>query len=347
MGFNSMNPKDAMRSNAKLEEIFGDRLFDWNWAVKKQHIRFHGPVIAYENFWFDIITEKGKQTRVPKLCIDLDPYTDTYISDDCPFRRSGLGSQSRFYLVNGIWRKEQDNKPAKLPKMLESEKKLKKIIKKTPDFPDGWEAYQLDMKGGSDSWTPNFVFVLSARNAGLVSEMSKENVYKGKNYDPADVDYGCDVVVKYDPKGTGTGKFAIARDEAAGMTPLSDEEMDFLVCKHDVIPIPSARDAEAEWKSFKKRITSEDDKRDDDRGGSNRGRQSASRLDEDDADDDSDRKPAGRGRGRDDDDDGDDEGGRGSSRGRVSSRTSSRTASRTSSRSAKGGRADPDDDIPF
>jgi hypothetical protein len=295
VGFNSTSPKSAMGRSDRLEDLFGEYFFDYNDAVKEQELRPIGPVIAYEYYWFDIITEKGKSVRIPRLCIDLDPYTDTYTSENCPFRASGLGGQGRFYLVNAIWRKQQDAKPAKLPKKNEFESKLRKVMPKTPDFPQGWEAYQLSP--GSSSWTPVYVLKLSANSAASVVDMIGENTYKGKTYDATHEDHGFDLLLKYNPKGTGTGKFQLNKGE---QNALDDEEMDYLVHKLDVLKFPSPKEAEADWKKLKPMIDSDaKDTRED----KHRGKTSASRLDDDDEGDEDEAPRKGKSRVKDEEDD--------------------------------------------
>jgi hypothetical protein len=75
MGFNTMNQRSGMNGgNQRLDEIFGPLLFDWKEAAQTQCFRPHGPIIAYEFYWFDIIGEKTqKLVSIPKLCLDLDP----------------------------------------------------------------------------------------------------------------------------------------------------------------------------------------------------------------------------------------------------------------------------------
>jgi hypothetical protein len=277
MGFNSVNPRTAMRQSDKLKDMFGSHWFDWEDATTTQYLRPIGPVIAYEYWWFDIIGPKtGQPGRVPKLCIDLDPYTDTYISDVCPYRASGLGGQNRFYLVNSIWRKQQDAMPRKLPEHSDFEKKLRAVMPKTPDYPKGWEAYQ--MAPHSESWSPVYVLMMSAFQAAKVADLSGENMVKSVSYDATDEDQGFDLKVKYDPKGSGTGKYMIDKGESNA---LDNDEMDYLVQKLDVLKYLSPKEAEADWKDFKQILdTSEKEPRED----MQRGRASASRLDEDPVD---------------------------------------------------------------
>lgn len=288
MGFNSSNAKSAMGRSDKLKDLFGEYWFDYEKAAKTQDLRPVGPWIAYEYWWFDIITEKGKQITVPRLCTDLDPYMDTYTSDNCPFRASGLGRQNRFYLNNVIWRKQQDAQPAKLPKLNDFEQKLRKVVAKHKDYPEGWEAYQLSP--GSSSWTPVYVAMFTANNAATVGDLEAENIYKGKSLPASDVDHGFDVRVKYDAKGTGTGKYQFTKGESNA---LSDEEMDFLVHKLDVLKFPTPKEAEADWKQLKQSLDTDGGGKKED---AHRGKTSASRLDDDDEGDEA--PPARNGKGR-------------------------------------------------
>lgn len=287
MGFRDMNPKSAMRGNDKLEEILQGGAFDKMDAVKRQSFRPVGPVIAYEYYWFDIITKAGERKSIPKLCIDLDPYTDTYVSDVCPYRASGKGRQGRFYLVNGIWRKAQDEMPAKLKPPLAEEAKLRKVIGEMPGYPDGWVSYQ--KTPGSDTFTPVRVFIISASSAVDIARMADDNVVKGVTYDASDIDYGFDISYTHNPKGSGTGKNIYQKGE---QTPLSDEEMDYLVYKLDVLALPSQADAEHEWRDLEKKLDPNPRSRNND-DNSMKGAGPASRLD-DDAEDHAPRAPARR-----------------------------------------------------
>ena len=338
-GFMSKHPDTAMTSSQKLHEMFGPYWFEYKNAVKKQEFRPIGPVLSYEYYWYTIIGKKtGKAVDIPRLCIDLDPYTDTYISDVCPFRASGQGRQSRVYIVNAIWRQKQDLQPAHLPKLRDFESKLRKVIGKTPDYPNGWEAYQL--APSSDSWTPVYVLHFTATNGAKVAEMSRDNVVKGVAYDVTDDDYGIDITVKYDPNGTGTGKYQYDDGKSS---PLTDDEMDYLVHKLDVLTYPKPKEDEADWKDLQKILASEDqveDKKAKSNGA--RGQASASKLDEDE-----DSASVRHSRAsRDDDRDG-----RGSGRetraAAPSARSSARAKMRPSSRSSSGRSQVADDDIPF
>ena len=332
-GFGSMNPKDAMGKSDKLKDMFGSYWFDWKNATKSQYFRPIGPVIAYEYVWFSIITKHGKQINVPRLCIDLDPYTDTYTSDVCPFRNAMANGQAdsvgRMYIVNGIWRKAQDEEPKKVPAHTDFEKKLRKVIAKTPDYPQGWEAYQ--MAPNSESWMPVYVFNLTANNASKVADLSSENMVKGVAYDATDEDHGFDIKAKHDPNGTGSGKYQFDFGESS---PMEDFEMDYLVHKLDVLKFPSPKEADNDFKELKGSLdTGEKPVKED----KQRGRASASRLDDDEPESSSRSERGSSRRGKEEDDD-----------EPAPSRTASRPVRGAAKSAARGSsRRDLDDDIPF
>lgn len=275
MGFNTMNPGDAVSKQLKLHEMFGEGYFDPKLAsAKAQELRPIGPVIAYEYYWFTILTKNGKIAKIPKLCIDLDPYTDEYVSEVCPFRASGLGERSRVYVFNVISRKAQDEMPARLKPPRAEESKVVHIMKECPDFPGGWEVYRKTV--GSDTYTPVRVFIATATGALAIADMSKDNIVKGITYDASDVDYGFDILYKHDKNGAGTGRHIYQRGEDS---PLTDEELDYHVYELDVLKFPTQKEAEKEWREIEGRLT-EAEASDD----SMRGRKSAARLDEDDED---------------------------------------------------------------
>jgi hypothetical protein len=320
MGFNSMNPKDAMGAdNEKLYEMFGEYWFDYaKYASKStQQFRLHGPVIAYEYYWFNIQTKTKGIKPIPKLCIDLDPYTDEYVSDNCPFRSSGKGRQSRIYIVNGIWRKAQDDKPAKTKPHTAFEKKERVVMAKSPSHPKGWSMFQL--APDSESWTPNYVFKFTAPQTAELNNYQAK--HKGKEYDVTDVDYGIDICIKYSKNGQKIN-YDLSKGEGGEPTPLADEEMDFLVHKLDILTFPTPQQCEKEWKDLRTKIVEGYD-RDDDRN-SGKGRASASRLDEEDEDNRDTRK--GRGRDVDNDDGEEDDAPRG--RGRPASSAGKPASSR-------------------
>jgi hypothetical protein len=274
MGFNSINPKSAMGRGDKLEDIFGEHFFSWKSAVKTQSLRPIGPVLAYEHWWFTIQSKTKGVVSVPRLCLDLDPYTDAYTSDLCPYRSSGLGRQNRFYIFEAIWRKKQDEQPGKLKPRMEEEKKLVKLCNPTPDFPEGWKGYKL--AAGSTSWTPIVVVSISAHNAANIASLVEENIVEGRSYDAAHEDYGFDLDVRFDPKGTGSGKYSIVKGKE---TYLEDDEMDYLRHKLDVLHPVSQKEAEADIRELRKVIVEEDDKEDKFKG------RSVSKLDQSDEDD--------------------------------------------------------------
>ena len=325
-------------------------LFDFKDAEKEQSFRLIGPVLSYDNFWVQIDTQNGLK-RIPIRGIDLDPYTDEYAHDECPARAAGI-RPSRVYYVNAIWRQKQDLQPAKAAKVSPAEAKLRKVMV-TPSYPKGWEGYQADVK--TKSWTPVVVLSLSANMVKEIIEMSDENIHKikGKNgkateqaFDVTDVDYGFDIKIKYFPKGSGTGKYRCLMGD---VTPLEDDEMDYLVHKIDLIKLPTLSEAVANFKQLKERIVEEDN--DKGKGDKKSNARSRSKLDDDD-DEEKPRGKSGRSRGKSDDEDGDeDETPRGRSGGKTSRRAANDDdgdedeAPKRGRRSARD--ADEDDDIPF
>ena len=277
-GFSSKKPP-SMR-NDRLDELLPIYKYKDN-DGKTVKFRPFGNIISYEYVWFYIKTEQGKVIQIPKLCTDLDPLTDEYVADDCPFRKSGLGRSDRFYLVNAIYRKAVDLRPAKLPKMTDEEKKYVKT--------DSFDEEMRYVKMGSDVWTPVVPLQLSSSAARNLATLEAENIVDGKPYGVTDLDYGFDIAIKYDSKGTGTGKFQLTDGNNA--TAITDKEMDYHVYNLDVLKYPSLKANQEEWKNLKEKIT--DPPKDIKKGGGAASR----RLEEDEEEDDvRNRKPANSGK---------------------------------------------------
>lgn len=289
------NRKPPSRRNDRLDEL----LPIYNFADNDQKtvaMRPIGNIISYEFIWFHIITPSGIK-KIPKLNTDLDPITDEYVANDSPFRKDGRGEISRIYLINAINRKLQDAMPAKLPKLRASEKKLIK----TTSFNDKMN-YKEHL---SDSWTPVVPLRFYPPAVTNIASLEAENIVDGKSYGAADLDYGFDLKIKYNSKGSGSGKMIITEGEPSAIT---DEEMEYLVYDLDVLKYPTLAEEMADWKTFKEKITDAPE----DKKGTKGGAKAASRLEEDEEEDDirSSRKSSksnssklSRGRSRDDEDD--------------------------------------------
>ena len=236
---------------------------------KTASFRPFGEIISYEFIWFHIKTQKGI-IPIPKLCTDLDPYTDEYIADDCPFRKSGLGRSDRIYLVNAIDRKKEKLRPAKLPPFRASEKKLRTI---ETIFKDA----MYYMEPNSDSWTPVVPLKLSASSVRQITAAEADNIIDGKSYGCTDLDYGFDLKIKFDSKGTGTGKMQITMGAESEIT---DAELDYRVYDLAVLKYPSIKAQMEEWKNFKDKITDAPD------SAKKGGAAASRRLEEDEEEDD-------------------------------------------------------------
>lgn len=277
-GFRGKNPPS--RGNDKLADLLPVYEFKENDNTEVSFRPF-GTIISYEFYWFHIITTKGI-SKVPKLCTDLDPWTDEYIEEKCPFRADGRGQASRVYLVNAIDRDRQLKIPRNLPTLNSIEDQFV-----PSDYFDAYAPFNFDgsmrfIKKGSKAFTIWRPLVLSAASVRQIGEGEENNIVNGEKYSCTHPEYGFDVQFKYNSKGTGTGKMIVTADpkDERNLTAITDEELEFPVYELDVMKYPRLKDHKNDYKEFSQKITDAPDETK--KGGAT----ARGRLEEDERDDD-------------------------------------------------------------
>jgi len=99
-GFKDAKPMSSNKT-PRLEDIIEVMKFP---SGKWTQGRLVGNIWSYVNVWFDIIKKDGQKVSIPKLCLDYDARTEEMASEVCPYRKSGLGRLSKFYVTNLIIR---------------------------------------------------------------------------------------------------------------------------------------------------------------------------------------------------------------------------------------------------
>lgn len=251
-GFSSKTPPSL--DNVRLEDLLPVYDFADN-SGKTVHFRLFGNIISYEYIWFYIMSKTKGKVKVPVLCTDLNPFTDKYVADDCPFRQDGRGQVSRIYLINAIHRERQDREPKKIPPLTQREKDFVS----SPYF-DAYKPFNFDGKmrfinKDSSAWTPFVPLRLTASHARQIAEIETNNIVDGEKYDSNHIEFGFDISFKF-TKGVGGGpsKMIITADPEKDATEITDEELEFPVYNLDVMKYPRLADVKARYKEFSKRI---------------------------------------------------------------------------------------------
>lgn len=282
------NKNDAV-GPPRLDEIFDVLKLGKEW----EQVRLIGPITSYYVIWIPIKGKKtGKETNIPRLCIDYDPSTDSMVGENCPYRKAGF-TGSKVYLANVIVRNLQESQPRKLPPHEKSEKKEKELLGEGPFF---------FKKKGSASWTPVRVVEIRSMVADKLKNLTALNKHEGKDgvkkpRELSDPKYGRDVSLRFDADAKGPSKYDVNLE--GKKTPLTDEEKAFLIWNLDVIKMPSIEEVKTDYKNIKDMIFIKKDDEDDEDD-----RKVYSR---DDDDDDDDRKSKKNKKQRSDDDDDDDD----------------------------------------
>ena len=309
--------------SARIEELID--VFKWpdgKWVQVRLMDRGLLPISTH---WVPIIGSKtGKESKIPRLCLNIDPTSGKAIKGKCPYCELGDTARAQdHYYFNAIIRELQEDQPKKAVKPTSAERET--------GFKD------ID----SRSWTPVRAIRLPG---GLLDQFKAQkdlNKHKSKktgetkkyaiNHDK----YGVDFNVMYDSTTKGAGKYKISKE---GRTPLTEEELEYLVYDLDGAAIAkemglktleeALRDVKTltlaggkggkddDEKSKGRRVIDDDDE---DEKPSKKSKKSKHRdddeddEDEDDEDDDEDEKPSKKSKKskkskhRDDDDDDDDD----------------------------------------
>ena len=300
------------RDNARIEELV--EVFKWpdgQWVQLRLLDRGLTPISTH---WIPIIGKKtNKPTNIPRLCVNVDPETGKPQDNGCPYCALGdFAKASDHYFMNAIIRELQEDEPQKKVKPTSSEKKT------------GYK--DID----SRAWTPVRVVRMPG---GLVDQfkaqkdLNKVKTKKGKKAFAVNHEkYGRDYNVMYDSKVKGPQKYKISKEDR---TPLTEEEMEYLVFDLDAAPIlkelglmsvkeakrdadalpidPDGADDKKDSKSKAKRLVSDEDEDEDDEGVDLGKKKKKKSRDEDEDDDDEDDRPAKKKKSKSRDDDDEDE----------------------------------------
>ena len=200
--------------SARIEELID--VFKWpdgKWVQVRLMDRGLLPISTH---WVPIIGSKtGKESKIPRLCLNIDPDSGKAIKGKCPYCELGDTARAQdHYYFNAIIRELQEDQPKKAVKPTSSERET--------GFKD------ID----SRSWTPVRAIRLPG---GLLDQFKAQkdlNKHKSKktgetkkyaiNHDK----YGVDFNVMYDSSIKGGQKYKISKE---GRTPLTEEELEYLV----------------------------------------------------------------------------------------------------------------------
>lgn len=219
-------------------------------------IRLFGPVYSDAFFWAKAKQGSNKSFRAPCRCYDpdthqcvpekYDPWYDEYRRecDENIDRKDRLLQYSRYFYMQAIVRKLQDNMPAK-NRITAQEKKTGF---KDPD---------------SDSYTPVVVVQLTPKILSAIQDMKEDNVVKLKSgtrkaYNVTDEKFGRDIMIKKDMSpGVAPGDiYQVKLAVDSGRTPLTEEEKAYLTWDMNTIYAPEQSEAEVkrDFESWARRM---------------------------------------------------------------------------------------------
>lgn len=219
-------------------------------------IRLFGPVYSDAFFWAKAKQGSTKSFRVSCRCYDpdthqcvpekYDPWYDEYRRecDENIDRKDRLLQYSRYFYMQAIVRKLQDNMPAK-NRLTAQEKKTGF---KDPD---------------SDSYTPVVVVQLTPKILSAIQDMKEDNIVKLKSgtrkaYHVTDEKFGRDIMIKKDMSpGVAPGDiYQVKLAVDSGRTPLTEEEKEYLTWDMNTIYAPEQSEAEVkrDFESWARRM---------------------------------------------------------------------------------------------
>ena len=219
-------------------------------------IRLFGPVYSDAFFWAKAKQGSNKSFRVSCRCYDpdthqcvpekYDPWYDEYRRecDENIDRKDRLLQYSRYFYMQAIVRKLQDNIPAKNNITAQE----KKTGFKDPD---------------SDSYTPVVVVQLTPKILSAIQDMKEDNVVRLKSgtrkaYNVTDEKFGRDIMIKKDMSpGVAPGDiYQVKLAVDSGRTPLTEEEKVYLTWDMNTIYAPEQSEAEVkrDFESWARRM---------------------------------------------------------------------------------------------
>ena len=223
-----------------------------DWPVGEyEHIRLIGPISAYCNIWFTILTAKNPKQAIPKLCLDLDPETDEFTTEICPYRKSGKGREGKYYVVNCIVRSLQEDADGNV---LDFPKATIPITEQ-----HGYKAYwgtKADAKR-----TPVRLVEMTENAAEKLLNIKKLNFVKGPDgkqfYEVSDPKFGCDIQIMMDPNKKGAAKVDVQK---GNRTPITPEERRYIIFPTDLMKPDRLEEAKREMADLMTKIV-EDEKK--------------------------------------------------------------------------------------
>lgn len=184
-------------------------------SLKYLTLRPFGDVFAYGGHWVKTKTREGKPTTFYTLCTAFDPETgrkDT--SKKCPWC-DHKGEEVRFaadFYTNVIVRREQKNRPERLPKLTKTE------------LATGFK------EKGSDSWTPVKALRMGTSVVRGMKDEKELNVHENKDgeseaFSVSHPRFGKDVLIKHDKDAAPALQYKV---RGGDQTPLTKEERTLL-----------------------------------------------------------------------------------------------------------------------
>lgn len=222
---------------------------DRKWNV----LRIVGPVTSTCVHWFKIKTKEGKVVPIPKYCLNWNPNEESFDANGCPYCANDLDTDITYY-TNAINRALVEQKPGKLyPHVADEERRVNIGSKDDP--------FKVFLKSkDSRSWTPIEIYRLPVSVVRQILDLpNSRQVKNGKRTEQKDMPvsdrrYGCDIQIKYDSKGTGSGKYAVQL--GTNRKRLSDEEKAYLAWPLDFQEkgVETLEQATKEWKGLKEKL---------------------------------------------------------------------------------------------
>lgn len=301
MGIGSAKPKTGRKDNLRLEEVI--TLMEWQPDAITPFRLIGDQILSIKRHWIKIYAGKEKKIiKVPRYCLKHNPLNEDEPHDvHCPYcdlshggsETNATASYEFFYLMNAIDREEQENEPAKKGAPTKSEAKT--------GFKDP----------NSKTWTPVKVARLTSTVAGRIQELKDLNKKKGKDgktktYDLDHAKFGCDILLRYKPKASGTDKYSVDKGDR---TPITDEEKEYLTynLSPEILTLTGLLSEKEAAEDFKRNeyVGGDDVEEDDDDDSYSLGKKKKKKSKKSDDDEDTPKKKKKKSKSSDDDDDDD------------------------------------------
>lgn len=208
-------------------------LLDWyKWRESRSgedefnHIRLIGPIKSACYHWIEVRKNDGTKTSFPMTCagfpmtcVGYNPETETTDIEKCPACQIKI-SQQKFYFQNAIIRREQEIKPARAIELEDCPEEMAKEYRAI----------------GDKHWSPVKVVKIPVTCAAQLRDIVGLNKHrvedKVRSMDISDIQYGCDIFVKYDSKESPSSMYNVQKGDAA---PLTEEEKKYKLFNLNVV----------------------------------------------------------------------------------------------------------------